>query len=129
QSSPFQRSSLRPQNTPYPSIYRGPETETEPRVSNIDQELEQLQKRSQHLRDNVRSLSATVEQNIAVLSPARRIPTELIRHIFSFTIPPPEIIQTFADGLATCQLEVPWILGQICSHWRAVAIAYEQLWT
>ncbi|KAJ7937908.1 hypothetical protein B0H13DRAFT_1943528 [Mycena leptocephala] len=103
-------------------------TETERRVSNINQELDQLQKRSQHLRDNFRSLSATVEQNIAVLSPARRIPKELVRHIFCFTIPPPESIQMFAYGLATCQLEVPWILGQICSHWRAVAIAYEQLW-
>lgn len=60
----------------------------------------------------------------AALSPARRLPPELVADIFLLchTEPAPLLAKSEYDKL-------PLILGQICSGWREVALNTPQLWS
>ncbi|KAJ7473788.1 hypothetical protein B0H11DRAFT_1336314 [Mycena galericulata] len=65
-----------------------------------------------------------IERCEFALAPIRRIPTEILQHIFL----------CYADLLGDnppC-IDVKggvWILGHICSYWRAVALSTPDLWT
>ncbi|KAJ7684095.1 hypothetical protein DFH06DRAFT_1312555 [Mycena polygramma] len=58
-----------------------------------------------------------------VLSPIRRIPSELVCEIFSWTLPHRRNIES--DNIDD---QAPWYLGHICRIWRNRAIGFPLLW-
>jgi hypothetical protein len=70
----------------------------------------------------VQQREETVEllrQHQSIVSPARRMPTELICDILALTW---EAYKDTANG-------PPWYLGHICRHWRHSALLYPNLWS
>ncbi|KAJ7608988.1 hypothetical protein FB45DRAFT_670999, partial [Roridomyces roridus] len=57
------------------------------------------------------------------LSPLRRMPPELLRHIFGFALP---ILASEVDGRVTSHS--PWTSTHVCSRWRDIAISTPSLW-
>ncbi|KAJ7498133.1 hypothetical protein B0H11DRAFT_1801159 [Mycena galericulata] len=64
-------------------------------------------------------LSEYHSQNTAIISPLRRMPSEILGQIFSWTLSPAVLDVR----------ESPWILTQVCSRWRAVSISEPSLWS
>ncbi|KAJ7114061.1 hypothetical protein C8R44DRAFT_550044, partial [Mycena epipterygia] len=99
-------------------------SKTRARLSKVDEEIARLLNRLKKLQEESASLSITAAQNFAVLSPLRRMPPEILCQIFSATLPT-------ALDMASGRWNVgdsPWVLGQICSGWRAVSLSYPSLW-
>ncbi|KAL0947652.1 hypothetical protein HGRIS_013739 [Hohenbuehelia grisea] len=71
-------------------------------------QLQSLQKRLKQQLNKYRSIS----------SPIRRLPVELIRHVF---------LMYALDEPRETKWHV-WVLGQICSRWRSIALAYPDIW-
>ncbi|KAJ7711008.1 hypothetical protein B0H16DRAFT_1820353 [Mycena metata] len=72
----------------------------------------------------------------AILSPVRRIPTELLCEIFLAVLPEVELAGRPSDSLKVTRRHdrqtfyiAPWRLGQVCQRWRATAVGYAALWT
>ncbi len=55
----------------------------------------------------------------SILSPIRRLPTELLQSIFSISSPKAPVL--------SCR-EAPLIYGHVCSRWRSVSLAMPELW-
>ncbi|KAJ7146515.1 hypothetical protein C8R44DRAFT_597747, partial [Mycena epipterygia] len=93
------------------------------RLSYLENEISSLQKVMDSLlkhRDDVR---AHVEQHIAVLSPMRRFPPEILCQIFWWTLPSDNL--RISDFLT----EGPWNISRVCARWRAIAGALPALWS
>ncbi|KAJ7692135.1 hypothetical protein B0H17DRAFT_547368 [Mycena rosella] len=72
------------------------------------------------------SLSSYYSQNLAILSPLRRMPPEVLCEIFSWTLP------SISQALEHERLDVkysPWVLTHVSSRWRAVAVSTRSLWS
>jgi len=61
------------------------------------------------------ALEAKVSYTMAYIAPIRRLPNELIRHIF---------MCNFDDYPCTA-----WVLAAVCSRWRRLALSMPQLWS
>ncbi|KAJ7605341.1 hypothetical protein FB45DRAFT_699224, partial [Roridomyces roridus] len=59
------------------------------------------------------------------ISLLKRIPPEMVAEIFSLTVPSPWEMA----GFRSREKHSPWILGHICSRWRAVALSTPSLWS
>ncbi|KAJ7146519.1 hypothetical protein C8R44DRAFT_757669 [Mycena epipterygia] len=93
------------------------------RLSYLESEINSLHKVMDKLlkdRDEVRD---HVEQHLAVLSPMRRFPPEILCQIFWWTLP--------SDNSRTpdFRTEGPWNISQVCTRWRAISIAFPAIWT
>ncbi|KAJ7748606.1 hypothetical protein B0H16DRAFT_1725426 [Mycena metata] len=71
-----------------------------------------------------------------ILSPVRRIPTELLCEIFLAVLPEAGLAGRPSDSLKVTRRHdkqtfytAPWSLGQVCQRWRATAVGYAALWT
>ncbi|KAJ7715835.1 hypothetical protein B0H16DRAFT_263173 [Mycena metata] len=74
------------------------------------------------------ALDQSVREHNAVLSPIRRIPTEILFHIFLLTLPHTKRV----PGVMGRKQNIPappWRLGHVCKHWRDCALAYRRLWS
>ncbi|KAJ7620964.1 hypothetical protein FB45DRAFT_132070 [Roridomyces roridus] len=100
-------------------------------VSTIDIRLAKLDDQIQRLRDLLAPLEAERDsvaqyraQNMGIISPLRRMPTEVLGQIFVWTLPTPNIAaQTYSLD------DSPWLLTRVCSRWRAISIALPSLWS
>ncbi|KAJ7113993.1 hypothetical protein C8R44DRAFT_796050 [Mycena epipterygia] len=101
-------------------------SKTEARLARIDWEISRLRDRLSHLEDERDSLSNQLARNKSILSPLRRMPPEILLEIFSRTLPS---ILTARRRERFDVKNVPWVLGHISSHWRAVALASPSLWS
>jgi len=70
--------------------------------------IKQLQRERDALEDKI-------AHALAYMSPIRRLPNELLRHIF---------IMNF-DEYPCCA----WILSSVCSQWRRLALSMPRLWS
>ncbi|KAF9469260.1 hypothetical protein BDZ94DRAFT_367322 [Collybia nuda] len=94
------------------------------RITDTRREIETLDEKIFHLQSvRARKLSRIAKLK-AMISPIRELPGEIIAVIFS----------AFTSGTVTIEKEMdtlsmePWNLSQVCSKWRAVALATPQLW-
>ncbi|KAJ6465990.1 hypothetical protein C8R47DRAFT_1224123 [Mycena vitilis] len=80
-------------------------------------------------------------------SPVSRLPPEVLGHIFFMTLPlvdprflwnsPHRYNSRHAlardnlrrDNLAASHHQSPWVLGQVCQHWRELAVSDQRLWS
>ncbi|KAJ7663986.1 hypothetical protein DFH06DRAFT_337664 [Mycena polygramma] len=100
--------------------------ETDEHLKRLDDDIAKLQKTLKQLKEARMSLSRYRAQNRAILSPLRRLPTEVLGEIFSWTSP------TVTDRRVRDKLDVgasPWVLTHINARWRAIALATPSLWS
>ncbi|KAJ7276743.1 hypothetical protein C8J57DRAFT_1583987, partial [Mycena rebaudengoi] len=68
-------------------------------------------------------LLQSLERYQTILSPIRRLPPEILGEIFTFH---------FICGSSTSypsSKRAPWLLAQVCSHWRSVALGTPRMWS
>ncbi|KAJ6508063.1 hypothetical protein DFH09DRAFT_1199240 [Mycena vulgaris] len=96
---------------------------TEPlqRLSLLDERIAQLQEAINALVPERTSLNDEIERHQALISPARRIPQDVLEVIFAACLP------TTHDAIISAT-EAPLLLGHICSYWRSVAHSMPTLW-
>ncbi|EGN94139.1 hypothetical protein SERLA73DRAFT_15571, partial [Serpula lacrymans var. lacrymans S7.3] len=73
------------------------------------------------LESNEAETQKYVEDCEALITLARRMPPEIVSHIFEYCIPP--------EGSRPSVSEAPLLLSRICRHWQEVALATPQLWS
>ncbi|KAJ7740449.1 hypothetical protein DFH07DRAFT_839085 [Mycena maculata] len=92
--------------------------------SDLSFEVTQLRMELMRLEREELHAARHIERCEFALAPIRRIPTEILEHIFLH----------YADLLGDkpdC-VDVKggvWVLGHICSYWRAVALSTPEIWT
>ncbi|KAJ7429899.1 hypothetical protein FB451DRAFT_1291523 [Mycena latifolia] len=67
------------------------------------------------------ALDVEIRKYQGALSPIRRIPTEILSHIFTFALPPhlPERASESA----------PWIISAVSARWRAIVLSQPHFWS
>ncbi|ESK93975.1 hypothetical protein Moror_12932 [Moniliophthora roreri MCA 2997] len=68
------------------------------------------------------SIHVSLEQHRALLSPIRRIPTEMLAEIFQRCLPDELYVRPSPQ-------DAPLLLGQVCSSWRQLALGTSSLWS
>ncbi|KAJ7312474.1 hypothetical protein DFH08DRAFT_659904, partial [Mycena albidolilacea] len=89
----------------------------------LDDEIANLQKKLKRLEEEHTVWFRYQTQNNAILSPLRRMPLEILHKIFSSALP------LIGDMRGSDMGQIPWLLTQISSHWRAIAISTSSLWS
>ncbi|KAJ7609140.1 hypothetical protein FB45DRAFT_1010718, partial [Roridomyces roridus] len=95
-------------------------------LSALEEGIAELEDRLKQLHSERAALKALQEEYSTILSPIRRVPPEILAEIFSWTLPRPD------EGFALAGKKTrhsPWILGHICSRWRAIALSIHSLWS
>ncbi|KAJ7765087.1 hypothetical protein DFH07DRAFT_1059019 [Mycena maculata] len=91
------------------------------KVKDLDDEIAELQKAIDKLIEERDSLVANVEAHRALISPARRLPLDIIQEIFVACLP------THRNCVMSAS-EAPVLLGRICSAWRSISLSTPRLW-
>ncbi|KAK0434884.1 hypothetical protein EV421DRAFT_1717141, partial [Armillaria borealis] len=95
------------------------------RIRDLDVEIADLQERFNSLISNARSLQSQL-RHLAILSPIRRLPTELLQEIFLRCIDDKPFRDICPEGGYAS--EAPVIFGRVCSRWRTVSFSTPSLW-
>lgn len=98
--------------------------DAEKRSSELDGQLLQISKDWEEVFEARIEVQKFIVTNRAILSPIRRLPSEIISEILS-------LAQTHEsyEVMDVNELNGPWVLARICSRWRSVAHEYPPLWT
>ncbi|PBK64498.1 hypothetical protein ARMSODRAFT_962005 [Armillaria solidipes] len=99
-------------------------------VSNIiDVELINLQEMIQTASSEREAVQSKflVSEHLAILSPIRRLPTELLQEIFLRCIDDKPFRDICPEGGYAS--EAPVIFGRVCSRWRTVSFSTPSLWS
>ncbi|KAF8898033.1 hypothetical protein CPB84DRAFT_1781199 [Gymnopilus junonius] len=92
----------------------------------VDEEIYRLNSALAKLQGYRADLFTCVQQHRVVLSPMRRLPTEILGEIFLFATYGHSVQWPFPpEG----RNSMPWVLGQVCSYWRTVALSLPPLWS
>ncbi|KAJ7512712.1 hypothetical protein B0H11DRAFT_4853 [Mycena galericulata] len=96
---------------------------TEPtfRLQRLDDEITELQNTLNKLIEERETLGAYVQGHAALISPARRLPRDIIQEIFVACLPTHQ-------NCAMSAREAPVLLGRICSSWRTISLSTPRLW-
>ncbi|KAJ7101304.1 hypothetical protein B0H15DRAFT_943641 [Mycena belliarum] len=89
---------------------------------NLDEEISRVQDQLDALTRRKAALDAYVEAHLAMISPARRLPDDVVRDIFAQCLPSHRNPIVSSD-------EAPLLLCQICRHWRDLALTTPRLWS
>ncbi|KAJ6573479.1 hypothetical protein DFH09DRAFT_1457540 [Mycena vulgaris] len=92
------------------------------RLKHLDNTIADMRTTLAKLEDERVALSAYVDAHRALISPARRLPPDLIREIFVACLPT-------QHNCVMSATEVPVVLGRICSAWRIVSHSTPRLWS
>ncbi|KAJ6456085.1 hypothetical protein C8R45DRAFT_580954 [Mycena sanguinolenta] len=89
------------------------------RMATLETKIALLKSSLDKLVQQKDELAAEIRMHENALSPLRRMPTEILSHIFTYTLPPHE-----PDAESA-----PWTVSAICARWRAIAVSDPCLWT
>ncbi|KAJ6564624.1 hypothetical protein B0H19DRAFT_1141566 [Mycena capillaripes] len=89
-------------------------------AASLTEEILRIQSHLDELTRKRDCLETFIDAHLALLSPARRLPQDVIRAVFIASMP--------TDNAGMTPKEVPLVLCQICSAWRYVALSTPQLW-
>ncbi|KAF7356298.1 F-box domain-containing protein [Mycena venus] len=101
-------------------------SKTDAPLARLDEQISRLRGQLKQLEDKYALVIGYRTRNRAILSPLRRIPPEILREIFSWTVP------SIRDALIRGSFDMhqsPWVLTRICSRWREVSISTPSLWS
>ncbi|KAF8997107.1 hypothetical protein BDQ17DRAFT_1219547, partial [Cyathus striatus] len=87
----------------------------------LDTEIDQLQQQLHILQDKRSKLHDLAEQHRALISPARRLGTDILEEIFIACLPTER-------NSCMSSTEAPVLLTRICSSWRKIAHSTPRLW-
>jgi hypothetical protein len=94
-------------------------TDLEHKIETAEAQLAQIVQDSkcaiQQLRRERAALAEKITRALAYMSPIRRLPAELLRHIFILNF----------DEHPCCA----WILSSVCAQWRRLALSMPVLWS
>ncbi|KAJ7486623.1 hypothetical protein FB451DRAFT_1126873 [Mycena latifolia] len=96
---------------------------TEPRkeLADLSAEISRMQKLIEELTQKQSALDDFINAHLAMVSPARRLPGDIVRAIFVACLP------SHRNPVITSD-ESPLLLCQICSTWRCLALSTPRLW-
>ncbi|KAF8966084.1 hypothetical protein BDZ97DRAFT_2074323 [Flammula alnicola] len=89
-------------------------------IASIDEQIERLSKRRATLKDAEKPYLKKIFACDVILSPIRSIPNEILRKIFSHSIPPHP---------SPTKGTPPVSLTRVCALWRQIALTMPELWT
>ncbi|KAJ7483547.1 hypothetical protein FB451DRAFT_1129456, partial [Mycena latifolia] len=95
-------------------------------LTGLDDQISQMRDHLKQLEEECVSLLRYREQNVAICSPLRRMPPEVLAEIFSWTLP------SVSEARRQTRLDIahsPWVLTHVNSRWRAVALSTPSLWS
>ncbi|KAJ7728927.1 hypothetical protein DFH07DRAFT_850609 [Mycena maculata] len=95
--------------------------EPELRLKRLDEAIIEMQKALDKLTQERDTLGAYVHAHNALISPARRLPLDIIQEIFTACLP------THRNCVMSAS-EAPVLLGRICSAWREISLSTPRLW-
>ncbi|KIM44045.1 hypothetical protein M413DRAFT_443105 [Hebeloma cylindrosporum] len=88
----------------------------------VDTEIERLDSLLREQKARRLEMQSTVDQYNTILSPARRLPADILHEIFWHCLP------THRNSVMLSS-EAPLLLTRICSSWRAIAFASPKIWS
>ncbi|KAJ6459806.1 hypothetical protein C8R47DRAFT_131106 [Mycena vitilis] len=91
------------------------------RLKRFDDEIAELQKAMNRLAEERDSLRLWMDAHRALISPARRLPMDIVQEIFIACLP------THRNCVMSGS-EAPVLLGRICSSWRTISLSTPRLW-
>ncbi|KAJ7609133.1 hypothetical protein FB45DRAFT_1127989 [Roridomyces roridus] len=94
------------------------------RLTCLDEEISRLEDRLGQLEAERAQLAGYHSQNVAILSPLRRMPHELLAEIFLCSVP-----STASAAQNANVKRSPWVLGRVSRRWRAVSLSTPSLWS
>lgn len=105
------------------NIIRGQVTQAEDSLTQYDASIDRLERELTRLRARRDSLQELTTARKAILSPIRRLPSELISEIAYHAIPDVE------ESVSLKLREGPWVLSHLCSRWRDTVVSLPGLWS
>ncbi|KAJ7777054.1 hypothetical protein B0H16DRAFT_947202 [Mycena metata] len=97
------------------------------RLTNIKNAIARLEQTKKQLEEEYASVLNLRTRTKAILSPLRRIPSEILSEIFSWTLPGAQDLLRRHQKM--CITTSPWVLTHISNRWRSVAISDPSLWS
>ncbi|KAJ7803748.1 hypothetical protein B0H14DRAFT_2527679 [Mycena olivaceomarginata] len=91
------------------------------RLRRLDEMIADLQKTIDKLAEERDGLGIYVDAHKALISPARRLPLDIVQEIFVACLP------THRNCVMSAS-EAPVLFGRICSSWRAISFSTPRLW-
>lgn len=90
-------------------------------LARLEAEISRTQALLYDLQKSYRQLKTSVDAHLALLSPMRNLPPEVLQLIFIMTLPSNRNAVMHSS-------EAPVLLGRVCSGWRRIALATPELW-
>ncbi|KAF7348247.1 Hexose carrier protein [Mycena sanguinolenta] len=91
-------------------------------LARIDAQIEAMEIALGQLKEQRAALKGPIDAHLALISPMRRIPHDVLLEIFFSCLP------TEHNALID-PAKAPLVLGRICRHWRDVAYSAPMLWS
>ncbi|KZP13306.1 hypothetical protein FIBSPDRAFT_753632, partial [Athelia psychrophila] len=89
----------------------------------VDAEIKKISAASSYLREKRDALRNTIRRHDPLLAPIRRLPEDVLRHIFYHSLPGSHEQSSFDNVLVA-----PLLLTQVCKAWKQCAISSQRLW-
>ncbi|KAK7055771.1 hypothetical protein R3P38DRAFT_2499383 [Favolaschia claudopus] len=93
-------------------------------ISDLDDKIAALQSKIAEYQRLRQSAALQIQRDTAILSAVRRIPHDVLLEIFAWTVPD-DARMKHVHATHRC----PWVLGHVCSRWRAISVGSPKLWT
>ncbi|KAJ7662952.1 hypothetical protein B0H17DRAFT_909987, partial [Mycena rosella] len=90
-------------------------------AADLSAEISRIQELLDELTEKRDALDDFIAAHSALISPARRLPEDIVRDIFVACLPSNRNALILSD-------EAPLLLCQICSAWRQLALLTPRLW-
>ncbi|KAF8961817.1 hypothetical protein BDZ97DRAFT_1827286 [Flammula alnicola] len=90
-------------------------------LSETEAEIQRLEAQLEALKEKRLRLQASINAYAPILSPARRLPPDVLREIFYHCLP------TYRNPIMSAS-EAPVLLTHICSIWRSIALSSPRIW-
>jgi len=92
------------------------------KLADLEREIDRIQETYSSLMEQRQALLAEIEGYHNLISPARRLPIDILQEIFLHTLPTPH------NALMDPH-KCPLLLTRICHGWRKIALSTPQLWS
>ncbi|KAJ7439932.1 hypothetical protein FB451DRAFT_142321 [Mycena latifolia] len=89
-------------------------------ISNLDASIDMLEGTLEKLRKTRKDAIEHLRRSTSVLY-MRNLPDDVLGEIFSHTVPDTKHRRTLDKS--------PWVLGRVCSRWRAISLSHSALWS
>ncbi|KAJ7168662.1 hypothetical protein C8R46DRAFT_1350259 [Mycena filopes] len=88
----------------------------------VDEEIQSLERTLTELKTRRAVLATDIDAHLALLSPVRRLPDDILREIFVSSLPS-------THNAIMAEREAPLLICHVCSGWRSIAFTTPRLWS